>query len=49
MIAEAVSMQRTHVHFLTPAREEALLAEAGFRQVEQVYQAFWVRGWSATA
>lgn len=49
MILEAISMQRTHVHFLTPEREEALLAQAGFKQVEQFYQAFWIRGWSATA
>lgn len=40
---------RDHVHCLSPAREEALLREAGFVDVELFYAGLLVRGWIATA
>lgn len=49
LITEAVRMQRGPVHFLPPAREEQLLAEAGFADVEQFFHTLWIRGWRATA
>jgi tRNA (cmo5U34)-methyltransferase len=45
----AVKMQRERVSLVSPAREEALLAEAGFKDVRSFYQGLWVFGWIATA
>ena len=42
-------MQRESVHLLPPEREEALLAEAGFRDARLIYLGMWVFGWIATA
>jgi len=40
---------RDHVHCLSPAREEALLREAGFMDVELFYAGLLVRGWIGSA
>jgi tRNA (cmo5U34)-methyltransferase len=49
MIDAAVRMQRESVHLLPPEREEALLAEAGFRDLRLFYVGMWVFGWIAMA
>lgn len=38
-----------HVHILSPAKDEALLREAGFSRVESFYQGLGFRGWLALA
>lgn len=48
-VEKAVRMQRESVSLVSPAREEALLAEAGFTQARSFYQGLWVFGWIATA
>jgi tRNA (cmo5U34)-methyltransferase len=40
---------RDEVHFLSPWREEALLREAGFIDVELFYVGLMIRGWIAMA
>jgi tRNA (cmo5U34)-methyltransferase len=37
------------VHLLPPARDEALLGEAGFQSIEPFYRGLWVHGWLAHA
>ena len=49
IIEAALRMQRENVHLLPPEREEALLAEAGFRDTRLFYVGMWVFGWLATA
>jgi len=49
IIDAAVRMQRENVHLLPPEREEALLAEAGFRNLRLFYVGMWVFGWIASA
>jgi tRNA (cmo5U34)-methyltransferase len=49
MIDAAVRMQRESVHLLPPEREEALLAEAVFRDLHLFYVGMWVFGWIAMA
>lgn len=39
----------THLALFTPAEEEAMLHEAGFREVEMFYAAFSFRAWAAAA
>ena len=41
----AVSMLRESVFFVPPEREEALLAQAGFRDVRLFYTGLWIVGW----
>jgi hypothetical protein len=49
VIEGAVRMQRESLSFVTPEREESLLAEAGFKDVHRFYQALWFFGWMAAA
>lgn len=49
MIAGAARALREQLAVLPPAREEALLREAGFEDVELFYAAMSFRGWIATA
>jgi hypothetical protein len=42
-------MQRENAHVLPPEREEALLAEAGFRDLRLFYVGMWVFDWIASA
>jgi len=41
----AVSMLRESIFFVPPEREEALLAQAGFRDVRLFYTGLWIVGW----
>jgi tRNA (cmo5U34)-methyltransferase len=45
----ATEAVRAHAPMLAPAREEALLAEAGFGDIELFYAGLTFRGWIATA
>jgi tRNA (cmo5U34)-methyltransferase len=49
IIDAALRMQRENAHVLPPEREEALLAEAGFRDLRLFYVGMWVFGWIASA
>jgi len=49
IIDAALRMQRENAHVLSPEREEALLAEAGFRDLRLFYVGMWVFGWIASA
>lgn len=49
VIEGAVRMQRESLAFVTPEREESLLAEAGFKDVHRFCQALWFFGWMAAA
>jgi tRNA (cmo5U34)-methyltransferase len=49
IIDAAMRMQRENVHLLPPEREEALLTEAGFRDLRLFYVGMWVYGWIASA
>jgi tRNA (cmo5U34)-methyltransferase len=48
-IAGAVRMQRESLFYVPRERDEALLAEAGFKGTRLFYCALWVHGWIATA
>jgi tRNA (cmo5U34)-methyltransferase len=43
----AVRNLRESVFFVPPEREEALLAQAGFRDVRLFYRGLWIAGWIA--
>ena len=45
IIDAAVRMQRENVHLLPPEREEALLGQAGFRDLRLFYAGIWIFGW----
>jgi tRNA (cmo5U34)-methyltransferase len=45
----AVSMLRESIFFVPPEREEALLAQAGFRDVRLFYTGLWIVGWIVRA
>ena len=47
--ANTAKMMAERLHLLTPAEEEAMLKEAGFRDVAMFYAAFSFRGWVGTA
>ncbi|WP_044245912.1 class I SAM-dependent methyltransferase [Chondromyces apiculatus] len=49
LVAQAARGMRDVMHIVTPAREEALLQEAGFDDVTLFYRAFQVHGWIARA
>jgi tRNA (cmo5U34)-methyltransferase len=49
MTVMAATTVAEQVHLLAPARDEALLAEAGFHSVEPFYRGLWVHGWLAHA
>lgn len=49
MAAMAATTVAEQVHLLPPARDEALLTEAGFHSVEPFYRGLWVHGWLAHA
>ena len=49
VVERAVQMQRNNVFFVPPQREEALLVEAGFRDLQLFYAGLWIRGWIAVA
>ncbi len=49
MMAKAAEMNRRDVHYLSPAREEELLHQAGFKAIRRFYQGLWVHGWMAAA
>lgn len=48
-LEQAETMQREMMHFVSPAREETLLCEAGFSYIACFYKAFWIQGWEAVA
>jgi tRNA (cmo5U34)-methyltransferase len=48
-LEQAETMQREMIHFVSPAREEALLREAGFSNIAPFYKAFWIEGWESIA
>jgi len=45
IIDAVLRTQRENAHVLPPEREEALLAEAGFRDLRLFYVGMWVFGW----
>lgn len=45
----AIAFNRTHVHIVSPEREEELLAEAGFKLDGLFHSGLWIRGWEASA
>jgi tRNA (cmo5U34)-methyltransferase len=47
MTRNAAAAVAEQVHLLPAARDEALLAEAGFHSVEPFYRGLWVHGWLA--
>jgi tRNA (cmo5U34)-methyltransferase len=49
LITRASAMVESQVHILSPARDHALLKEAGFTVNGEFYRGLWVRGWEATA
>lgn len=49
MASMAAATVAEQIHLLPPARDEALLAEAGFHSVEPFYRGLWVHGWLAHA
>lgn len=49
IVAGAVEMVRTEAAMVPPEREEALLLEAGFRDLRRFYTGLWFHGWVATA
>jgi len=49
LVASALEMHRTALHFVSPERERALLQEAGFHTASSFYQALWFHGWIAFA
>jgi len=49
IIDAVLRTQRENAHVLPPEREEALLAEAGFRDLRLFYVGMWVFGWIASA
>ncbi|WP_292036090.1 MULTISPECIES: class I SAM-dependent methyltransferase [unclassified Brevundimonas] len=49
ILAKAHERVRTQLNCVGPARDEALLREAGFREIEQVFQGLSWRGWVAYA
>jgi tRNA (cmo5U34)-methyltransferase len=48
-VERGLQMQREGLFVVPPAREEQLLAEAGFRDFRLFYSALWIHGWSAIA
>jgi tRNA (cmo5U34)-methyltransferase len=48
-VERAVRVVRESLCLVPPRREEALLAEAGFRNLQLFYAGLWIRGWIATA
>jgi tRNA (cmo5U34)-methyltransferase len=48
-VERGLRMQREGVFAVPPAREEALLAEAGFRDARLFTCGLWIHGWIAVA
>ena len=49
VIEAAVRMQRESLFYVPRDREEALLKEAGFQNLQLFYCALWLHGWLASA
>jgi tRNA (cmo5U34)-methyltransferase len=49
LVAGAVGMMRSQIAFVSTAREEELLREAGFANLRRFYTGLWFHGWIARA